>query len=101
MQNDRDVINQATDREISATARWGIGIILALFIQTAGAIWWASDISSRVYQNEVEITQLRNGASVILTREQLNDILGIRDTRLDNIESSIKRMEDKIDRIVP
>lgn len=95
------VIEKQINKEVNATIRWSVGILITLFLQTATAVWWASGISKQVEQNKAEIASLRSGAAVILTRDQLDDILGVRDARLDNIESSIRRVEAKLDRIAP
>lgn len=97
-------IERATAKEMSATARWGFGILIALFIQTGGFIWWQSSwqatTTAQINQNAKDINSLKQGAAVILTREQLDDILQSRDIRLDNIEKSMTRIEQKIDRMV-
>lgn len=96
-------MNTQVDREISATARWGIGILIALAMQSGGMIYWFSAWSARtdasIDKNAQDIAELKKGAAVILTREQLDDVLLSRDTRLDNIEKSVGRIEVKLDRL--
>ena len=96
-----------TSKEMSATKQWGIGIILAILGQFLGLVWYASAYVSKVDTLQAEvtlntqhITTLENNSPIIITRDQLNDILQVRDTRLNGIEKSVSRIEDKIDRII-
>lgn len=96
-------VEKIVDREISATTRWGIGIIITIIIQSAGAIWFIAGLNAKTIetakiagQNSEAIKSLQQGASVILTRDQLDDILGSRDARLDSIEKTLVRIESKL-----
>ena len=64
------------------------GIIAAISV---GALY------NRVGQNEQDISALDQSAAVFITRENVEDILGVRDNRLDNIEASLMRIEKKLD----
>ena len=96
-------LERNTQREISTTTRWGVGIMLTILIQSGTAIWFLSGLNSQSNQNalvaqenSISIKNLQQGAAVILTREQLDDILSSRDIRLDNIETTLKRIESKL-----
>ncbi|MBX4216150.1 hypothetical protein KW797_04345 [Candidatus Parcubacteria bacterium] len=82
------------------TRTFGAGIIIALAVQTATIIWWAAQVSAQVQANTDDIlsikSQIVNTAAVILTREQLQDILGARDARMDSIQDQLNRIERKI-----
>lgn len=95
--------DQITNKEISTTTRWGIGIIIAIISQSMAFVWFLSDLNSKAVEtdkiarmNAQSIASLQQGASVILTREQLDDILSSRDARLDNIERALVRIEGKL-----
>ena len=101
--------NNQVDREISATSKWAIGILLGLALQTGGFVWWFSSWSANVDSqlietrkiaeaNQSDVSALKQGASVILSREQLDDILSSRDIRITNIERTVERIEKKLDR---
>jgi hypothetical protein len=83
--------------QFTDATRWGIGIIIALALQTFGGGWYLATLASQVQRNSDEITALKTGAAVYLTRAQLEDILGGRDQRLTNIESAVNRIERKFD----
>lgn len=99
----RFVEEKNIDREISATTRWGIGIIITILFQSAGIVWFVAGLNAKAIETEklakenaVSIKSLQQGASVIMTRQQLDDILSPRDTRLDNIEKTLIRIESKL-----
>lgn len=96
-----DYIKDMKDNEVKTTIRWSASIIIFLVIQTAGAIWWASNTNAQVLQNTRDINDLQNTNAVYLDRNQLNDILGARDQRIENIEKAVNRIEQKLDRINP
>jgi hypothetical protein len=86
-----------TALSFSDATRWGIGIVAALVIQTFAIGWYLASLDAQVRSNSEEIDALKSGATVYLTRAQLEDILGGRDQRLLNIESSVGRIEKKLD----
>ena len=96
-------IRELSDREIKNTTWWGRGISLALIIQIVAIIWYGAQLDAQVKQNTDDIASLAsridNNATVSISREQLEDILGSRDQQLDNLESAIIRMEQKINRL--
>lgn len=73
-----------------------VAVILAIIIQTCGAIWWASRVESRI--NNLESQQ----AHVIKRDERIRqletDVPVIRE-KLNNIEKSTDRIEKKLDKI--
>lgn len=89
------------------TRKWAVGIIITISIWCIGILWKASALVEQVKQNTEDITrqgkeidELKNGVSIIITRDQLDDILLVRDTRLDNFEKSMGKIEAKLDRIL-
>lgn len=91
------------DREVDTTKRWSIGIIITIVVQTIGIAWWAASLNAQVAENSKDIdmlqTQLANSSALILSREQIDDILLVRDTKIESIEQAVKRIEIKLDRI--
>jgi len=61
----KEEMTRETNREIDATTRWGIGLLLALVIQGGTAFYWASAINSQVQQNAKDIAA---------TEDEVNDI---------------------------
>lgn len=84
----------------SGTVNLSLSIIIAILIQTSGIVWWASQVSAQVATNTDNITTIQDSltanAAIVLTRQQLDDILGARDARLDNIEQQLDRIENKL-----
>lgn len=106
MTNRISIEEKIVDREISATTRWGVGIIITIILQSAGVVWFIAGLNAKAIEteriareNSVSIKSLQQGASVIMTRDQLNDILGSRDARLDNIEKRQEYMQNTLNRI--
>lgn len=62
------------------------------------AVAWGM-LNARVAQNTVDIVSLEQSAAVFLSRDQVEDLLGGRDQRLNNIEQSLMRIEKKLDSI--
>lgn len=79
------MIKEQVDREISATTRWGIGIIIAMLVQTAGIVYWAAAQAAQISQNERDIAVLRSEVndievdirSILIGIEQVKARLGI------------------------
>ena len=94
-------IRKQVDREISNTSRWAIGLMLTIVLQSATIVWWASQLNAKVEENAGDIAELKNGALLLISRDQLNDILRVRDTRLDTLTQSMQRIEQKLDRNLP
>lgn len=90
-----------TKKEIATTVRWGVGIILAIFIQSLGFAWYAAQVVAEVSQNTSDIKDLQTRTSVYINREQLDDLLGARDEKTANIERSLSRIESKLDKVIP
>lgn len=84
---------------LSETAKWGIGLGITILLQTFAVGWFVSGLSSQVERNVQDISNLKSGAAVYLTREQLEDILGARDQKLVNIENAVTRLETKFDSV--
>lgn len=83
-------------KEIKETRIWGASMLIFLVMQTATAIWWASSINAQVAQNQKDIEAVKGDTVLFLDRQQVEDILGARDTRLESIEQSLVRIERRL-----
>ena len=88
-------------KEIATTVRWGIGIILAIILQTITVAWYFAQQDATIQQHSLAISKLESGTSVYISRDQLDDLLGARDEKTANIEKSLYRIESKLDKIIP
>lgn len=87
-------------KEIATTVRWGIGIILAIVVQTITVAWYFAKQDATIQQHSISIQKLENGTNVYINREQLNDLLGARDEKTANIEKTLIRIEGKLDEVI-
>lgn len=85
--------------ERSVVVKWNAAILITLVIYGITTIWWLAKLDARVEQHAVEINEIKQGSSVLISREQLTDLLSGRDERLSGIEKSVTRIEQKIDQI--
>lgn len=94
-------MDQGDQKEIiinrKTTSVWSLAVIITIVIQTSGIIWWASGLNSTVAQHTLEIKALQSEVPP-LSRQTVEDLLLVRDTRIDNIEESVDSIEEKIDR---
>ncbi|MDQ0316394.1 hypothetical protein [Amorphus orientalis] len=92
-----------SERRAAGVIRWERFITFALIAQTVAAIWYAAQLDAQVKQNAADIAtlseRLDSSYSVSISREQLEDILGSRDAKLDSLETTVARIEQKIDRL--
>lgn len=89
MQGDSQRFEDMETREISTTKRWAIGIIIIIVVQTAAFIWAAALAFAQVEQNKTDIGTLKNSASVILSRENVEDILSGRDEKIEALKDEL------------
>lgn len=82
---------------LTDSQRWGLGVIIALILQTFGYGYYMATQAAKIEQARVDIVEIKSGATFFLTRAQLEDILGGRDQRLSNIEATMLRLEKKFD----
>jgi len=87
MQNN-DQKNWRVDRHIP------VAVIVMLFLQTAGAIWWASNVQSIIDNNAVRIAKLesRDAESRVFT-ERLVRV----EVKQESTISLLQRLIDKLD----
>ena len=71
-----------------------VAIIFAIFMQTTGAIWWASSIQSRVSTNETSIARLTDSS------EDLRDAVHEQAIQLGRIEEQITGLRADIQRML-
>ena len=103
--------DQIQNKEISATRRWAIGIIIALTIQSFSVVWGAAILYANVQRNSEDIAEVKDktdqAASALLTRQEVGDILNSRDSEIqairdelrdfkEEVRAGIKRIEDKL-----
>lgn len=67
----------------------GPATFVYLFTLTVGGIWKASEVSSRLDANETQVRQMAAAAEKIVRLE----------TKMDNIETQLGRIDLKMDRI--
>lgn len=76
---------------------FSVGVIVALVVQTGSIFWWASGVQAQVNQSRADIAdikaQLVDNTAVVLTRQQLNDILGVRDAKIDALTQDISEFK--------
>ncbi len=78
-------MNPDTQKEIAATTRWGVSLLVALIIQAGTVFYWAATIQSKVEQNTSDIEKLESEVdnitddirSILLGIEQVKARLGI------------------------
>jgi predicted RND superfamily exporter protein len=87
------------ETEIKTTKNWSASIMITIVLQTLGFVWYAAQLDQQVKQHTAQIAELKSDTGVLISREQLNDLLGGRDQKITNIESALIRIEKKIDGI--
>lgn len=90
-------------REVVVTTKWSMTIIIFLVAQTAAAIWWASGIDSRVTTDHITIGTIDAKVETLskssINRDQLADILALRDQQITSVIAAVGRLEGKIDQL--
>lgn len=99
--------------EASPTTRLKLNITVLLFliVQTSAAVWWAATATADIKAVKEKVdaldVQINSGTSVYLTREQINDILGVRDEQIRTLQRDVTdiknasvRTELKLDKIL-
>lgn len=79
-----------------------IGLIFALLVQTAGLVWWASNLSASVNEHSrkfvaIEATEAQRSRD----ERALYARLGLLDGTLSSLQSTLTRVEAKLDRDRP
>jgi hypothetical protein len=76
-----------------------IALILAVMMQTAGAVWWAASISARLDQTEARASrlELNQATAAELATKFSNALAGIAASQIA-MERSLTRIENSIDR---
>ena len=80
-----DKFEAATQREISATTRWGVGMVAAMLMQACAIFFWAATMQAHVDQNSKDITSLQSKVesinddirNILVGIEQVKARLGI------------------------
>lgn len=77
-----------TNRDIRRHVDWGmIGVIVALTIQGAGTVWWASSMDRRVSQLEQDIAPVRAATETVARLDE----------RTAAIKEGLNRIERRLD----
>lgn len=71
-----------------------LALILAILVQTVGAVWWASSITANVTQNAAAITRAEAQIETLRTTSQTQAV------QLGRIEEGISAMKGDLSRIV-
>lgn len=74
-----------TQREINATNRWGIGLLIAILVQAGAIFVWAGGIQAEVQQTKTDISKLETRVNsvdadiraILVGIEQVKARLGI------------------------
>lgn len=87
-----------TDRERSEPwhldKKVPLALILALIVQTAGMVWWAASLSSRVQQHTGEITTLQANVQHMNSEAgRIREVLARLDERLAAQNDLLRRMD--------
>jgi Tfp pilus assembly protein PilO len=76
-----------------------VAIIVAIFLQTAGAIWWAATIEGRVTANEAQIIRLDARDETMRVAAQTQAVqLGRIEEQLTGMRTDIARLLAAIER---
>ena len=84
-----DRIEIATQREISATARWGIGLFITMLIQGCAIFFWAATIQAEVTQNTKDIDGLQTKVASI--NDDIRNIL----VGIEQVKARLGIVEEK------
>ncbi len=79
---------------------WNAAIILTLIVYGVGFTWYLAKLDAKVDQTIGDINKLQSTSSVLISRDQLEDILGGRDEKIDNIENKLVSIEEKLDEVL-
>ncbi|MBP0581877.1 hypothetical protein J8I29_21285 [Labrys sp. LIt4] len=78
-----------------------LALVIALFVQTGGVVWWSSQLNSRVtvieernLKLEVEIGKLKDGSSEVRER------FARAETTMQAFVETTRRIEAKLDRLI-
>lgn len=78
-----------------------IAIILAIFVQTAGVVWWAARLENRVVTLEKANTEIATdlASRAIVTGRQDQSIVRL-ETQFLNVADALQDMNAKLDRLI-
>lgn len=82
---EKDTMEQLAEREISATTRWGFGMMITILVQAAAIFFWAASIQAQTEQNTKDISSLQTKVddinddirNILIGIEQVKARLGI------------------------
>jgi hypothetical protein len=78
-----------------------LAIIMTIFIQTAGIVWWAANLENRVVTLEKANTEIATdlAARAIVTGRQDQSIVRL-ETQFLNVVDALQDMNAKLDRLI-
>lgn len=79
-----------------------LAVLIAIIVQSGAAVWWASSMAGRVTMLETNLTRIDLQGSPI-TRERLVALEQSKvdvQVKLQQIESGVGRMNDKLDEVL-
>jgi hypothetical protein len=77
-----------THRSLRKTTKLEIGLVITLFIQFGGFVWWAATLNSSVAQLSTQLTDLRSSvADAAVMRYRVQQV----ELRVDRIDAASKR----------
>ena len=99
MTNDTERNGNDLPRHWHLDRRVPIALILALLLQSSGAIWWAASISGRVENNERSVSRLETTTETMRQSAQAQAIqLGRIEEQLRALRTDIGRMISAVER---
>jgi len=79
------------------TFRFGWPALVMVAVATASLVTGQIQISRNAEDVTAIVAKLDDQSAVIISRTQLEDILGVRDTKIENIEKSVEANGKKLD----
>ena len=80
--------------------KFDMGIVIAIIGQTVGIVWWAATVQANNTQNNVALAELKERVeatqAVVIPREQLNDILKVRDDQISGVKNDISELRMEV-----
>ena len=73
-----------------------LALIFAIFLQTAGAFWWASRVQATIENNDMRITRLEAVAMDIARLSERQVRLEVQN---ENVEKILSRIEHKMEKL--
>lgn len=86
-------------RRLGRSNKIQLTTVIAIASMAISGVWWASQMDSRVAQDHEAIKQIQNEQSIFLNKEDLTNLLALRDQQIKTLELSLSRIEAKLDKL--